>query len=659
MVGQQLIESGVNKHNKIVGNLALLKVIWDSEISLIDIYIPFLATLIYKNKYTTIETQKIIDDFNEEYGIAIPHHPMITILDHARQKDLIRKSPDGMVFYPVKEKVLEYEFTSISEDTVTKKEILVNDLIKFVKENYDNELSNEDALKCILIVLKEYDLEIIGKKKYDINSDKKSEFFVHKYIEHIFLNDKEKYNYFVDLAIGNVLVNSLFFDEISNSSSKLNGCKYYLDTPFIIRLLGLEGEYREESYKFLVQELQKNGGKCYMFQHSYNELMDILSDCERWVNNEKFDPSKASPILIYFIEKNFTKSDVRLIIANVDNKLSNLSIKIVDLPLVPTEYIYQISEEKLFDVIVNIYKKRNNFFVLSEKEDSIWKDVKSISIAYRKRKNKRPKYIEKAAEIFVTTNASLSYAAKLYDIEVNKVTNIIPVCLTDTLIGTYLWLFSPVKSTKMIEDKIIADCYAALKPDEILLKKFTNEVDKLKSTGNISADDSYILKSHPVAWKLLEEKTMGDVNNFHDRTVEEILEEIKNEYLKKEREEIEEDKKEINETKEELNNYRQKFKTAESRKEKIVGRVTDILYKISLTCTITIFIVSLVVQLFGDMLTFSTMSKVILLIPIIIFGVLSILTGWNIKGFRFILKDFIKRVVENIYNELANYFIGK
>ena len=71
----------------------------------IDIYIPFIATLISQRKYGKIGISQVIRDLKQEFGLVVPYHAMVTVLNRAREKGLIKRNSQR-VYVPIKDTTL-------------------------------------------------------------------------------------------------------------------------------------------------------------------------------------------------------------------------------------------------------------------------------------------------------------------------------------------------------------------------------------------------------------------------------------------------------------------------------------------------------------------------------------------------------------------------
>ena len=92
--------------NKTIQTIALLKTIYEkSNSDYIELFIPFIATLILNKDYSEITIEGICNDFADEYGLKIPYHPMQTIIRRAKTRELIKKNSDKWI--PIQDNLLK------------------------------------------------------------------------------------------------------------------------------------------------------------------------------------------------------------------------------------------------------------------------------------------------------------------------------------------------------------------------------------------------------------------------------------------------------------------------------------------------------------------------------------------------------------------------
>lgn len=637
-------------------SLAILKVNWDHlKKDYIENFVPFVATLLKKKNYQFIEVSEMCNDFKVEFGLIIPRHPMISILNRCKKRGLIKQSEHK--YMPIKRKITEFEFSRISQEQLKEHEKVTLSFIEFSNKEYNVTLSKEAAESAIVSFLKEHDLETMFATEElallpSVKSSKSHRFLINSFIKYICEHEPKTFEYIKNIAIGLLLSVPLLYREFNRFKGKLKGLNIYVDTGFIFGFLGVQGRHRQAAYTELLSTLLEEGTNLYIFRHTYEEIMGILSNCLIWIENPNYNPSLASPVLRYFHQYDFKQSDIDRFIIKVDSTFKESKIEIKEAPN-PNEYqIFQIDEEKLQKEITSTYKEFIPTFEELEKVDVIRRDIKSISAISKFRREINPRFIKDAKHIFLTTNSSLAFANKKFECSEEKDPLIIPSCLTDIFLGTIVWLQSPAKLHKVNEQKIIADCYAALQPSPLLLKRYLDELEKLKCEGRINEDEYYMLRTHRTAHNLLEEKTMGDPNNFTDRTPEEILNQIKSSI------QIEEEKKYLEErerhelTKEELISSKKEIKKIDTNLEKRAELISNVIGWITFMIICALLIFGTLTQIFPNFLKDSTLFRWIFLIFAGLVAISGAILGLNIKGIKNKLKDGLKR-------KIIKFFIGK
>lgn len=630
--------------NRALSSLAILKINWDElRKDYLENFIPFLATLIKKKDYRQIDVNTICSDFKEEFGLIIPYHPMLSILNRSKKRGIIRQ--EQKVFYQNKDEIGKYDFSDRSKEQLSKHEKIIDKFIDFSKEVYKTDLTKDEANSAFIACLKRHDAEILFAARDstilpEVKSSSTLNFLAYKFIKNIHESNREYFKFIENMAIGHMISAPLLYDDFKKFKGKLNGLDIYLDTGIIFRLLGFEDRFRKAAYYDLINTFLEQKCNLNIFRHTIDEIKDNLNYCQFWIDNPKYDPSLASPILRYFRQENYTQSDIDRIIINLEDRLKRYKIKIKDAPT-PNEYQnFQIDEEKLYQYITDLYKENVPNYDIEKKEPVIMRDIKSINAISKYRRGKYPTSINNTGSIFVTTNSSLAYVNKKFEKSQAEFINIIPSCVTDIFLGTLVWIQSPAKFHGIYEKKIIADCYAALEPSELLLKRYMVELEKLKSEGKINDEEHYLLRTHRTALNLLQELTLADHENFTDKTPEEILEEIKREIKIESEQKYLEEKERREEDLLKINELEKKTKKIENRAEQIAKVIALIISGI----LISLFILGTLSQLFTNFPK-NNVVRIAFIVFTLLFGLFGTATGLNIKGLRDKVKNKIKRKI--------------
>lgn len=530
--------------NRTLFSLAIIRTNWEIyRKDYIENFVPLFATLIKQKNYSEISVEKldiIKNDFQQEYGLIIPTNPIISILNRLSKKNLISKEKNK--FIPVKENLDKIDITKKSNQITREFEHVILSIIKFIKDKHNIDVDTIEIEKALICYLKKHDLDLLFAAEKNsllpkINPNKKLQYLINEFIGNAFRAEPDLFKFIVNLSIGHALSATILFDDFHQYSGKFKNLNLFFDTPFIFNLIGINGIHKKSLSEELINILKKEGVNLFILEITNTEVTSNLEEALRLLEKGKNDPSKGPMTFRACLENGFNASDIEQIILELPAIFERNGIKNNDIPNYDEFRDYQISEEKLYDTIIDSYGIKNQSKECKdgnkeqvEKDDkinnTIYRDVKVLSGIYRYRLGNNPKTLKDCKYLFITTNSSLAYASRQFEKLENGKRYSLPTCLTDVFLGTLIWLHSPSQIENLSEKKIIADCYAALKPDEKIISKYLDEVEKLKERGVITHDNYILLRTHRSAINILENKTLGDINEFTTETTEEILKEL-------------------------------------------------------------------------------------------------------------------------------------
>lgn len=642
--------------NRTLKSLAVLKANYDIKKDYLEVMLLYLANLIREKRYSSIEISDICKDFQNEYGLVIPYHPMQTLLQRATKRKWLKKA-EGK-YSPNYHELSKIKAPVHANDVTRKLENIVHKLIEFSTEKYNLTLSQEQAQNTLVAFLHQYDHEVLFAHKYKtvmaeiVPISRKELYVANQFIKSIFESDYDLYEGIIDLSIGNLLASAILYNQPTKYIGRLTHVDIYLDTRIILRLSGVEGDFRQREYESFINSLKEKGANLRLFQHSYDEIMGIFDDCLNWIENEKYNPKYASPTLKYFFEHHYSKSDIVIFKSKVDSLLFEMDIRKIDVNFEELR-TYFIEEQKLYDKIVEVYKRTNYQFKELKMQNTIWLDVKSISAIFRFRKGAKPNDIRNCKSLFLTTNQGLATANFEFNGESEEYDYKIMECITDTFLGTRMWLQSPIQMKAIQEFKIIADCLVAIQPDANLIQKYVLELDKLKNVKKISEDEYYFLKSHDLPRQLLEQKTFGDGDEYSDMLPEEILEEIKSRAKSDVIKAFEEEKKSHQQTSGALLNSIKERQQIELSKNKITETIARIARNIANVATGLLFVV--LIPLIAGVQYYQSISPNIgndyirygIGGLLTVLGMLNLYYGFTMKWLYGKIRNAIQKVIEN------------
>lgn len=605
--------------------------IWDS--------LAFLAAkLIVEKRISRVELQPFSTVFEDNYGYKIPFHPL---------KSLFAKMVDSS-FLEKRELYLTPNFPKLSE-YVQKNNTVPVDLSIIVKQIWNSIYEKDTAQKYTFDEVECALLDYLKKNQYEIINcivnqddflkvkDEKLQFYINSFIVDKITTSFEYKQLLLDLVIANINLSSIFFEV--DDSIKTN-CTIYIDTPIIFRLMGVEGSYKQEEYEGFIKKLHDLGFKLFIFDNHYTEIEENIQESITYVSDRSnYKPELASPLSSHFYNNNFSKSEMELFQHEIDTMLQKYEITTVG-------YNYEENENDIYNIDESLlYKYIDMEYCGSSKtkdaynDPKIWTDIKAISTIYRLRQNRSSRNIEELQYIFLTSNSALSRANKEYKLKENKQFNKFQECLTDTFLGSYLWIQNN-NDLDFIKRKILSASYEYIQARPEVKKTFLEKVELKKD--EFKPEEYFWLRSLVAKESnIIAEKCCNLVDSLLDSTPEELLKEHDMEIARRITEEKNTEIKNISDLykseKEEKEQLKNKSSKQAAEKENTLESIRSISLKLARFITIilgTIYagllILGFIISLKNDVkLYVSIPTGVVLLIP----SFISFYFGMTIKGF--------------------------
>jgi len=625
-------------------SLAILKANWDlQKLDYIETFIPLVISLLKEKKYQEIEVDNLCKDFKGKYGLIVTYSPMMTILNRLAKKKILKQ--DYGTYTINNDELKSFNFDDKASDIERKFNKLVKEIGAFIYTKNKKELSKDIIEEAFIAFLRDHDLELLfaSESKSVLPQVKELDgmsYFIGLFITEIQNSEPDLFTLLTDITVGHLLASVFISNKQSIFNSGLDKVKIFLDTPFLIDLIGLNGKPKETASTELINSLIERKAKLFIYNTNYEELSKALTFCKE--NLEKGPltvQSKINSITSYAQKEGLTASDIEQILLKLNNIFNKFNID--RSRIAARNDKFQIDEGTLYKTIEKIYGK-----ISITTENTVKRDVEVLSSIYRERAGIEPSSLNDSRAVFVTTNQSLAFASYTFQKSQGGRKDIIPTCITNTFIGTIVWLRAPIKTENINRKKLIADCYAAIQPTPHLVTKYLENISRLKEKGDISEDEYYLLRTHNSATKMLVEMTHNNTSNFDDslpyQIKDRIIDEIKireNEKLKK--------------TERLLAEYQAQYTQIISLIDKIAlfvsKSVSILIYLLAISFLIIIFIIQFIQDVFTNL---DLENKIWLGIIVFFFDVFSIFYGVNVKNIKTITQNKIRVSIKNLLEKI-------
>lgn len=475
---------------------------------------PFVLQILADCGADVVTINYIADSLVQRFGLAIPERTVEIVLRRITRRKILTR---GGGEFRITSQIPDPQMVSKQAEAERHIQSVINGVRRFSKETANPMEDEGRIVEALCAFLSEFDVSCLraylrGTAIPEVEEASTAErALISSYVQFINHNEPERFRSFLILVQGHMLANALVCPDLQNAPQSFSGVTFYLDTPFLIRKLGLEGVAKKNAADELLFLLRKLGGKVAVFSHSRDELYNAIQGAATYLES----PEGRGSIIQEARRAGTTKADLVLMAETLDEKLSDGSIEVDPTP-VYTEKV-QIDEAVFEQVLA----------------DEVWyynprtreSDVNSVRSIYVKRNKKNIPSLEKSQAVFVTSNSAFAKAAWQYGQQYAP-SQAVSTVITDFTLANLAWLKAPMGAPAVPRTQLMAFSYAALQPSRELLGKYLSEIEKLEAQGVISERDHQLLRSSPMVSNELMNLTLGNDELLTEETVTQILERV-------------------------------------------------------------------------------------------------------------------------------------
>ncbi len=489
-------------------SMALMQVLYDQRgMDYLDVLKPFFKVAL---STTDVNVQIDINEIKRymftEFGIEVPTNVILMLAGRLTREKLLKKQRG--VFYRTNSNLNVDKFIKEREKMYENQKQLCDAYIDFCKkENMD--ITPDQATELLLNYISRY-----AAKQTEVNSicklKKSDEYQLGKFIFYINENNPVLFHIAEYMIRGCWIANTIYLvNDNQNFNMGFNDLTIYIDTSLLIYALGYAVKEQAIPCREMIDIAKNLGIKLKCFRHNIDEVDGILEGCLRKIRTKDFIVTRK---MEYFIKNNKTESDILLYKSNLEKNIESLGISIENVPdygNIELVIDHKALKNHLMDNMGECYK-----------EISCERDVDSVAAIYRLRNNHSSKRIENCKALFVTSNYSLANNVNNF---MSAINNGYRLVITDVALTNVLWLKTPDKMPDIVQQRIIADAYAAIQPTEDFWNKLSERIEKLVEQGSITYADSLEFRTAAYYQAEILEQTHGDVDKIECLPIQEII----------------------------------------------------------------------------------------------------------------------------------------
>lgn len=498
-------------------SLAILKASWNDGRSYLDNFVPFVAECL-RAETGPITASRLKVSLHERFGMRIPEKALETVMSRAVGQGLVtRRSGE----YHPDFSTLATVTAPVHGDFLRCHAAVVSGLRQYAQERYTSDVSEAEASAALEAYVAEYGATIVVQgaaagRDFDpvIVASPDLAYIVHAYVEHLAAADPSGFGYLATVVEGSMLASVVYLPDLGGVQRKFTSTTVYLDTPFVLRVLGYSGAELAAPALELLDLLRDLGASVACFDKTVKETRGVLQGAARSLNSRR--NYGAGNIISYFHQQGLQRADVDLRAARLESDLTKCGVRILAAP--PHTTTSDVDEVELERVLQQEVRYAH--------ERALRHDLDALTAIDRLRRGRNQPILENCRALFLTTNPKLVRSAKRYfgcDWDGFSW----PPAISDTDLTTLVWLKQPMKAPDLPRKQIMADCYAALHPDPVTWDRWLSEIARAEATGDYSDEDLDLMRFSPDAQRILMDATFGDSDAVTPETLAEVVEKVK------------------------------------------------------------------------------------------------------------------------------------
>lgn len=501
-----------------LATLAMLKSNFDAGRDHIDLFLPFVLDTIAGYPQDDFTAENIRDAVRTEHGLGIPLEPIRTMLKRATRKSFLRREA-GRYFRLEKPK--QSTRVSASRPAIEAAQLALGQALQSAAAERGTGFDTPtDALLALVEFVDCYHLPLLLDDEdvghVDLEERAPARFkAVAQFVHHALTSDSEYREALTGLIEGYVVQNVLTMRDI-DVESRIKGLEVYLDTGFLLRALGLEGESEQSAARDGIELLREAGIQMGVFEDTIVEIKRILLVYEAHLATAHgVSALRQTPVTRFLLEKRYTPSDVREAISLLGSSLASLGIKSTPFP--KHQLKYTLSEEELADLL--------KWPDQPKPDQRVWHDVNCTAAVLTMRGGRRPTRLADAVALFATTTGRLVDTVRTWYRREDDC-GLLPVGHIQSLLNV-IWLRRPTVGSEMKVHEMIALCEAVLRPSQKAWSLFMAQLRRDIEENKVTSEELVAIVASAVT-----ERRLSDVEFEDDvdaATVREVIDRVRTE----------------------------------------------------------------------------------------------------------------------------------
>jgi hypothetical protein len=498
-------------------SLAILKVNWDERRKdYLDNFIPFVEESLRRSEADEVSSKEVKARLQEVTGFDIPEGVVRKLL-HRLEDDGVRRV--NGTYYRDLDALNSSNLEAKSNDFQRKTAALVGKLQEFANENWEVTWTEEQTEDLLLDYVGNISTPLLHASRSESHTlefndvGEHSDYIISAFVKRCLEKDPEGFDHLESVAKGAMMANVVYYENPNVAIQKFDSVAFYLDTPFLLDALGINGDDLREARTEMMDLLQEAGAELRVFPDTISEMRGVV-DAE--ARKSESTRRKRIPTARNPIQSSLSSSDLRLLSEKLPDRLGAMQVRVEEKADFEEWMDSRVDEKELEDRLIEAGYNEN-------KPTTLRHDVEALLSVFRLRKAQTPGRLENCTAAFVTTNPKLVHVATdFFADQLGNAARDAPPCVLNDDLAARVWLKMPNEAPDLPRKQLLAHSYAALLPEDAVLDKYLQKIQELKEKGQIGEEDYIYLRSLQDVGRVVADVSMNDEKVFTEADVEEI-----------------------------------------------------------------------------------------------------------------------------------------
>lgn len=483
-----------------------------------DPFIPFIAEVIRESgadAMTLPELQGLIEDHTE---LRIPQGALHTMVRRAASHWHFVERRNGKVVVR-RDRLDRFTMRPLQERFLRDHQAVVAGIQRFAADRHDVTVDADLVEEALLNFVEERAALLALRHPMGSHratgpvGDVDLEYLIAAYLDHVRDHDPVAFAYVETVVQGVMWQTYLFVPDLGSVQRKFRDSTLLLDTKLLMQGLGWEGPELQDAVLELLDLARTCGARLAAFDITVDEVRRVLravAHALRAPGRSGDAPDASSRVEEHFLDQGIAPSRVETYAETLDDRLGELGVGIVVADRRRTAD--RDDDRAALAAELGEYRHRRARDV----------DVEVLLQIDEARGAASPRVLEECRALFVTANQRHVDAARDHFDE-DPENGRWPLAIREHDLATLLWLKRPLEAPDLPRKRLLADCYAAMRPTEELWERFLDTLDRLRASGDLREDDYHRLRHVQGVRETLMDATRGDPDRMTVGTVETLL----------------------------------------------------------------------------------------------------------------------------------------